>query len=212
LRNRPPENVDPEAGTGKTRKENRSPKVKGQLYLEAVRQALPQFIDSLTDAVLMVDRNRIVVAANRRYLEVFGGNTGDVVGTRCVDSMNCPSSRPEDEGECAGCSVLHDESPQSLIRTLPDAEGNLRRWEATLNPVFDEQGKVSHVVEVWRDISERSHLEGQLSHSERLASLGILAAGVAHEINNPMASIMAGVESLKRWLDRTSVIPSESRY
>ncbi len=56
------------------------------------------------------------------------------------------------------------------------------------------------MVEVWRDITDRSQLEGQLSHSERLAALGMLAAGVAHEINNPLASILAGVESLQRWL------------
>ena len=50
----------------------------------------------------------------------------------------------------------------------------------------------------------RAHqLEGQLSHGERLASLGVLAAGVAHEINNPLASILAGVESLRRWISRT---------
>jgi hypothetical protein len=58
------------------------------------------------------------------------------------------------------------------------------------------------VIEVWRDISERSQLESQLAHSERLASLGLLAAGVAHEINNPLASVLAGVESLQRWLAR----------
>jgi signal transduction histidine kinase len=79
-----------------------------------------------------------------------------------------------------------------------------RRWEAWLNPVVDHDGRVTHVVEVWRDITERSELEGQLAHSERLASIGILAAGVAHEINNPMASILAGVESLRRWIGRAA--------
>lgn len=49
-------------------------------------------------------------------------------------------------------------------------------------------------------VRDRSELERQLSHSERLASLGILAAGVAHEINNPLASLLAGVEALRRRL------------
>jgi signal transduction histidine kinase len=72
----------------------------------------------------------------------------------------------------------------------------------SFNPALGPDGEVSHVVEVWRDISERSELERQLSHSERLASLGQLAAGVAHEINNPLASLLAGIESLGRWLER----------
>src|SRR5262249_12892735 len=67
------------------------------------------------------------------------------------------------------------------------------------------------VVEVWRDVSERSQLEAQLAHSERLASLGMLAAGVAHEINNPMASILAGAERLGRWLQRATGLDEAHR-
>jgi len=69
-----------------------------------------------------------------------------------------------------------------------------------MSPVINSAGEVTHVVEVWRDVSERSRLESQLSHSERLASLGILAAGVAHEINNPLASVLVAVESVQRRL------------
>jgi signal transduction histidine kinase len=99
--------------------------------------------------------------------------------------------------------------PSKLLHAIPDATGVLHRWEASLNPVVDASGEVTHVVEVWRDITDRSQLEGQLAHSERLASLGMLAAGVAHEINNPMASIVAGVESLKRWLDRVDGLDAD---
>jgi two-component system, NtrC family, sensor kinase len=65
---------------------------------------------------------------------------------------------------------------------------------------------------VWRDITDRSQLESQLSHSERLASLGMLAAGVAHEINNPLASILAGAESLGRWLQRVEGLDPAERH
>jgi signal transduction histidine kinase len=63
---------------------------------------------------------------------------------------------------------------------------------------------------VWRDITDRSKLEAQLSHSERLASLGLLAAGVAHEINNPLAAVLAGVESLERLVGRASLSADEA--
>jgi signal transduction histidine kinase len=77
--------------------------------------------------------------------------------------------------------------------------------------VLDGNGAITHIVEVWRDITDRSQLESQLSHSERLASLGMLAAGVAHEVNNPLASIVAGVDSLQRWLKRVSCLDDEAR-
>jgi len=180
------------------------------LDIEQVRTILPQLIDALADAVLVVDRERRVVAANRRYLETFGMDRTDVVGVHCHDSVGCPASGGDDEG-CAACDVMNLGEPQKLIRSIPDVHGVLKRWEASLNPVNNELGQVTHVVEVWRDITDRSRLESQLSHSERLASLGMLAAGVAHEVNNPLASILAGVESLKRWLNRAEGLNEEQR-
>jgi two-component system NtrC family sensor kinase len=58
---------------------------------------------------------------------------------------------------------------------------------------------------------ELKHAGAQLVHAERLAAVGELAAGVAHEINNPIASILAGVERLARWLKRAGGIEDERR-
>jgi hypothetical protein len=171
--------------------------------LEQLRPILPQLIDSLSDAVVVVDRAQRVVAANRRYLEAFGLNRADLVGSACKDVLHCPevTSGPG-PNRCAACDVIEQRRPQRRLRSLPDATGAQRRWEASFNPILDPGGEVSHIVEVWRDITDRSELESQLSHGERLASLGMLAAGVAHEINNPLASVMAGIESLSRWMKR----------
>ena len=178
--------------------------------IEQVRQMLPQLIDGLIDAVLVVDRGQRVVAANRSYLETFGTGAEAVVGISCHDSVACPLSHPGSPASaCPACDVLAHRHPRKIVLAIPDANGGQRRWEASLNPVLDARGEVSHVVEVWRDITDRSQLEGQLAHSERLASLGVLAAGIAHEINNPLAAILAGVESLKRWLGRARGLDSE---
>jgi two-component system, NtrC family, sensor kinase len=170
---------------------------------ERVRPILPQLIDSLTDAVVVVSRDQRVIAANARYLEAFGARRTDLVGSLCTDALHCPEQRAGGERDrCAACETFDLRRPARRIRSLPDASGALRRWEASFNPVLDASGEVTHVVEVWRDITVRSQLEAQLGHSERLAALGTLAAGVGHEINNPLASVMAGVESLERWLGR----------
>ena len=183
-----------------------------QLDVEQVRQILPQMIDALAEAVVVVDREHRVVAANRRFAEAFGFLGAQVVGTMCHQALACPeqdqNARP---GGCAACDVERLGEPRRLLRSLPDASGVVRRWETTLSPVLDSQGEITHIVEVWRDITDRSALESQLSHSERLASLGMLAAGVAHEVNNPLASIVAGVETLQRWLRRASCLDDESK-
>ena len=170
---------------------------------DRVRPILPQLIDSLTDAVVVVSRDQRVIAANAQYIEAFGLRRSDLVGSVCTEALHCPEERAGgDRGRCAACETFDLRRPARRIRNLPDASGALRRWEASFNPVLDATGQVTHVVEVWRDITVRSQLEAQLGHSERLAALGTLAAGVAHEINNPLASVMTGVESLERWLKR----------
>jgi hypothetical protein len=175
----------------------------GRLDLEQVREILPALIDSLGDAVVIVDRQRRVVAANRRYVEAFGTMRADIVGSACQEAVHCPELRQAEGAErCVACEVIEKRQPTRHLRSLPDAGGGQRRWEATLNPILDRHGEVTHVVELWRDVTERSQLEVQLSHSERLASVGMLAAGVGHEINNPLASLMAAVDVLGRWLQR----------
>ena len=174
-----------------------------RIDLEQVQRILPQLIDALSDAVLVVDRSQRVLAANRRYVEVFGRgrDQASMAGCACGEAVGCPERASIGDPEpCATCAAIDQRQPTRRLRVVPDTNGAPRRWEGTFNPVADPSGQVTHVVEVWRDVSERSHLESQLGHSERLASLGILAAGVAHEINNPLASIVAGVESLQRWL------------
>lgn len=164
---------------------------------------LPQLMDSLSDAVVVVDREQRLVAANAQYISCFGMRRSDLIGSRCTDALHCPEDRAGgDAGRCAACETFESGRPARRLRSLPDASGMLRRWEASFNPVLDASGKVTHVVEVWRDVTARSQLEAQLGHSERLAALGTLAAGVGHEINNPLASVLAGVESLQRWLER----------
>ena len=184
----------------------------GRMDIEQVRHILPQLIDALSDAVVVVDRSQRVVAANRRYLDAFGPGRAALIGTRCADVLHCPDAGANDgDGRCSACEVMETRRAVRRVRTMTDRDGAPRRWEATYNPVLGEDGEVSHVVEVWRDISERGDLEAQLAHSERLASLGTLAAGVAHELNNPMAAILAGVERLRRWLTRDTALPARSR-
>jgi len=177
------------------------PSFPDRVDLVGIRDLLPALIDSLADAIVVVDRERRVVAANRRYVEAFGVRRVDVAGSACTEALHCPEARESLE-HCVACTVIERRAPQRCLRNLADSTGALRRWEAAFTPVLDPAGEVTHVVEVWRDITDRSQLEVQLSHSERLASVGMLAAGVAHEINNPLASMLTGVEVLGRWLHR----------
>ena len=181
----------------------------GAWNIAGIRDLLPVLIDALADAIMVVDRERRIVATNRRYLEAFGDRRVDLVDTACTESVHCVDARSSEHPRCDVCEVIETRTSQRRYRQLPDARGAVRRYEATFSPIPGPEGAVGHVVEVWRDITERSQLEVQLSHSERLASVGILSAGVAHEINNPLASMLAGVETIGRWLKRGPFEPAD---
>lgn len=173
----------------------------GRIDQARVTPILPSLLDSITDAIVVLDAHRRVVAANRRYLEAFGADGAEITGRSCREALHCPEAERSD-GDCVTCQVISGHGAQKVLRSIPGRDGRMRRWEATFSPVADTDGHVTHIVEVWRDITERSQLEAQLGHSERLASLGLLAAGVGHEINNPLASVLACVDSLGRMLQR----------
>lgn len=177
--------------------------------LVALGAALPQLLDAISDAVVVVDPNGRVVAANRRFTETFGAAGREMAGLQCPMSGHCSSNGPTPRHRCMACEITESRQPRRTLQVIPDGSGQQRRWEATMNPMVGPDGSVVSIVEVWRDVTERTQLEAQLSHSERLASLGMLAAGVAHEINNPLASVLAGVESLQRWLSRVELAPEE---
>lgn len=79
-----------------------------------------------------------------------------------------------------------------------ERDGKLRQFHISLSPMHDTKGQVTGLVGVGRDVTEQRKMQGQLLLSERMASMGTLAAGVAHEINNPLASVLTNIEDALR--------------
>jgi two-component system NtrC family sensor kinase len=78
-------------------------------------------------------------------------------------------------------------------------EGGETTWEEVhASPIRRPSGAIAQVVEVWRDITERRAAEARLAESHRLASLGMLASGFSHELNTPLATVLACVEGIQR--------------
>jgi two-component system NtrC family sensor kinase len=76
-------------------------------------------------------------------------------------------------------------------------DGALYTEEQVITPVRDERGEISHFIAIKQDITERKRLEAQLIQSEKLAAMGNLLAGVAHELNNPL-SVVTGHAAILR--------------
>jgi len=75
-------------------------------------------------------------------------------------------------------------------------DGTIYRGKSTISPVKDDQGKIVNYVAVKHDITKEVELENQFRQAQRLESIGMLAAGVAHEINSPIQYVLGNTQFL----------------
>jgi PAS domain S-box-containing protein len=159
-------------------------------------QRMSGVLNSLDDGLIVLDRSFSVVAANRSisrrlctYPEMLGGrNCRDAIGHAlpCRDDDMCPTAR------CLSTGRL-----ERAVYELPGSDGDDGRvQEVYASPVLDDDGSVTQVVEVWRDITERVREEEHLAEIERLSSLGVLASGLSHEVNTPLATTLTCAEAI----------------
>ncbi len=163
-------------------------------------QQMSGVLNSLDDGLIVLDRNFRVIAANRsiaRRLSLHsealkGRNCRDVVGHAlpCRDDEACPTAR------CVSTGRL-----QRAIYQVPGDDAERRVHEVYASPVFADDGSVSQVVEMWRDITERVREEERLAEIERLSSLGVLASGLSHEVNTPLAVTLTCADAISGRLD-----------
>jgi PAS domain S-box-containing protein len=166
--------------------------------LRTSRHELRQLIERLPDGVLLY-RDGIVSWANAAMVALLGYERVDeVIGRSVLDFA------PEDDRPALAAVVAR--AAQNIVRDerveyrLLRADGSIRRVQASSVPNVELEGTPARLVVV-RDMTEHDRLREQLSLGDRMASLGRLAAGVAHEINNPLAYVHTSLEVASRDLE-----------
>ncbi|MCA8921098.1 MAG: PAS domain-containing protein [Planctomycetes bacterium] len=152
------------------------------LSVSARQEAFLQGVfDAITDVLVVVDRELKVVRANRVARKRYGKN---LVGQAYADLFR---ERSDDVArEAAGLHQVLD-SGLPHYAELESPQGTV--WELSQFPIFAADGRVGGVVEYARDVTQMRQLRVQLVQSEKLSTLGEMAAGIAHEINNPVGVI-----------------------
>lgn len=160
---------------------------------------------SVSEAVVAVDAHSRVAFINPAALSVAGLSEADAIGRPSAEVLSlldddgrAMTPTPLDEALRTGRPRSH---PVAGLRT-PDGERRIVAAQAA--PVLDDGRLLGAVVTV-RDLTEQRRAEQQLELSDRLASLGTMAAGVAHELNNPLAVVLGNagfvLESLRAMRD-----------
>jgi len=172
-------------------------------------EELIALFDSISDIIYVVDdAYRISVPnvalirwlSDRRRQASSHGQTvlGSIVGRTCYDVL---FGR---EAPCQECRMLQAQITHQHLQWTERrrrSDGAREEWEISAYPILGRQGEPSQTIILSRDVTERRMLEVSLSQSEKLAALGQLAAGLAHEINNPLTAIVANVQLLLRYTE-----------
>lgn len=168
--------------------------------LTADRRQLDELVNGISDGVVLVDVGLKLVTWNRAFEARLPAAIRAVPGASYAELARAAGYASADgASSLAQRALASDRLEKELVR-VARGDGE-RAEEICAQPLRGAEGTVSAVIEVWRDITDRMALEAGLEQSERLAAIGMLASGVAHEVGNPLAAIATAVEGLLRRMD-----------
>ncbi|MBI2833986.1 MAG: PAS domain-containing protein [Acidobacteria bacterium] len=162
---------------------------------------LASVVENANDLVISTDSEGRVITWNPAAEHVSGYRAEEVGGRQLADLCD-PGQRQEMTAIIQQLVTGHE--VKSLELNLLASSGKSVPVAWSCSPMRDDSGHVSGVVAVGRDLSERRAFEMQLFQSEKLAALGIMAGGIAHELRNPLSvSFSAAQFLLAQPLDET---------
>ncbi len=170
--------------------------------LRLSREQYKSVVENARDFIFLVDEKGTFISANTAAARAFGTPAAGIAG-KSLSNLFAP-----DDAAAISSQVrdVVDSRKSSEVKAAVRIKDRIYLLSTHFVPVFGEDGRtVDRVLVMARDITERQRIEEQLYQTEKLASLGTLSAGVAHEINNPLGVILGFTEIL---LDR---IPPEKK-
>ncbi len=159
--------------------------------------------------IVLVSPDGRIVETNRAFRAMLGYGDEDMRGVPCLrlhEPADGPTPTEVIDGMCEG-RIEHIELPRRFVRR----DGSIAETIMRASALRDAAGTFRFSLGVVEDLSDRKRLEAQLLLADRMASIGTLAAGVAHEINNPLAFILANVDFAIGELGREGADPEVVR-
>jgi PAS domain S-box-containing protein len=156
---------------------------KNEKEYKDLSQEFHALLDGIPDNLVLLSPDLQIMWANKAAENTMNADKADIKDQYCY-SICCNVVSP-----CENCPTLRSfTSGQEETAEVTTPKNKI--WDIRSFPIKDANGEVKSVIELSRDITEKINLQAGATRSRHLASLGELAAGVAHEINNPVNNII----------------------
>jgi PAS domain S-box-containing protein len=163
-----------------------------QSQLQRERDFNQKILNTTQSMILVLDTAGLISYANRRCYEA-GYRKDELIGHRLVEWVEGTHQK---DFEGALQTTAHGQQVDNLELRARRADGSLGHFSISLSPMRDEANQVNNVVVVMTDITDAALLQAKLAHAEKMATIGRLVSGVAHEVNNPLAAILGFTDLL----------------
>ena len=160
------------------------------------QRQIQAILDGISDVMVVLSLDFQIVSVNHEFIKVFG--------VASPEGMPCYQVFRNAHQSCSPCPVVSAREDNQICRQIAiyAVAGQNRHFEITASPLRNRDGKPSLILMLMRDVTLEKELQAKYYQSQQMATIGVLAAGVAHEINNPLTAISGFAEGLKRRLPR----------
>jgi two-component system NtrC family sensor kinase len=167
-------------------------------HLTAQKTLLQTILDAIPDFIFLQDRDGRYISVNQAFCRVIGKSKNRILGKNHFDlfprKLAMVYQREDQEIFARG---------RSLTKENELGRGTDKKWLHVVKvPVQEEGGRISGILGSGRDITALKKIQEQLTHAQKMESLGQLAAGVAHEINTPLGIILGYAQILLEDVDK----------
>jgi PAS domain S-box-containing protein len=163
-----------------------------QSQLQRERDFNQKILNTTQSMILVLDTAGLISYVNKRCYEA-GYKEEELIGHRLE---NWIEASHRSDFEAALQTTALGQQVENLELRVARSDGSMGHFSISLSPMRDESKQVNSVVVVMTDITDAALLQAKLAHSEKMATIGQLVSGVAHEVNNPLAAILGFTDLL----------------
>ncbi len=166
------------------------------LKLERKQRKLQAILDGISDVMAIMSSNFTIISVNGLFSEIFKCENPE--GQLCYEILKNRKT------PCPECPIMTAKETGKVCRQLLvyPIKNKKHQFEVSVSPMEDSNKKIFRFLVLMRDVTREKEYQEKYYYSKKMATVGLLAAGVAHEINNPLTSISGFSEGLKRRLPK----------